>query len=109
MKKYFIKGTNSEVKLGNEFVTIIKTEDGKKWQSNSVVDKGTIEDLLKRNALDVKDVPVEKKKKKNNFKIYSKKINGMNVKIINVDDNSDMNIIAKTILKTLLDDTKQKD
>lgn len=62
MKKYYFKGTNQEVKLGDKITQIITCSNGKQFKCNGDVDEGTIEDLLKRDSIEVKDVtPVQKK------------------------------------------------
>lgn len=67
MKKYYFKGTNNEINLGDSMTLLIKLKSGKTMQCNTIVDEGTIEDLLKRNSIEVKDVtikniaPVQKK------------------------------------------------
>ena len=113
VKKYFIKGTKSEIKLGNEFITTIKTCDGKTYKSISTVDEGAIEDLIKRNSIDVIDVPVENKNKninkninkntkeninkKNINKKKNKSIDDYNVEIIKCSNNSEIINILKKI------------
>lgn len=67
MKKYYFKGTNNEINLGDSMTLLIKLKSGKTMQCNTIVDEGTIEDLLKRNSIEIKDVtikniaPVQKK------------------------------------------------
>ena len=67
MKKYYFKGTNDEINLGDSMTLLIKLKSGKTMKCNTTVDEGTIEDLLKRNSIEVKDVtiknvtPVQKK------------------------------------------------
>lgn len=67
MKKYYFKGTNDEINLGDSMTLIIKLKSGKTMKCDTTVDEGTIEDLLKRKSIEVKDVtiknvvPVQKK------------------------------------------------
>ena len=79
MKKYYFKGTNEEIIL-------IKLKSGKTMQCDTTVDEGTIEDLLKRDSIEVKDVtPVQKKI----YRTYGKRgpmPKESNVKVINLDD-----------------------
>ena len=61
MKKYYFKGTNQEVKLGDKITQIITCSNGKQFQCNGIVDEATIEDLLNRDSIEVKVVvPVQK-------------------------------------------------
>ena len=61
MKKYYFKGTNQEVKLGDKITQIITCSNGKQFQCNDTVDEATIEDLLNRDSIEVKVVvPVQK-------------------------------------------------
>ena len=86
MKKYYFKGTNQEVKLGDKITQIITCNNGKQFKCNGDVDEGTIEDLLKRDSIEVKDVtPVQKKI----YRTHSKRgpmPKESNVKVINLDD-----------------------
>lgn len=62
MKKYYFKGTNQEVKLGDKFTTIITCSNGKQYRNNGTVDESTIKDLLDRDSIEAKEiVPVQKK------------------------------------------------
>lgn len=61
MKKYYFKGTNQEVKLGDKITQIITCSNGKQFKCNGTVDKATIEDLLNRDSIEVKVVvPIQK-------------------------------------------------
>ena len=61
MKKYYFKGTNQEVKLGDKITQIITCSNGKQFKCNGTVDEPTIKDLLNRNSIEVKEVvPVQK-------------------------------------------------
>ena len=86
MKKYYFKGTNEEINLGDSMTLLIKLKSGKTMQCNTTVDEGTIEDLLKRDSIEVKDVtPVQKKM----YRTHSKRgpmPKESNVKVINLDD-----------------------
>lgn len=86
MKKYYFKGTNQEVKLGDKITQIITCSNGKQFKCNGDVDEGTIEDLLKRDSIEVKDVtPVQKKI----YRTHGKRgpmPKESNIKVINLDD-----------------------
>ena len=61
MKKYYFKGTNQVVKLGDKITQIITCSNGKQFKCNGTVDEATIEDLLNRDSIEVKEViPVQK-------------------------------------------------
>lgn len=61
MKKYYFKSTNQEIKLGDKITQIITCSNGSQFECNSLVDEATIEDLLKRDSIEVKEVvPVQK-------------------------------------------------
>ena len=85
MKKYYFKGTNQEVKLGDKITQIITCSNGKQFKCNGTVDEATIEDLLNRDSIEVKKViPVQKS-------IYRKHIkkNSMSkedIKVINLNN-----------------------
>ena len=85
MKKYYFKGTNQEVKLGDKITQIITCSNGKQFKCNDTIDEATIEDLLNRDSIEVKVVvPVQKS-------IYRKHIkkNSMpkeDIKVINLDN-----------------------
>ena len=86
MKKYYFKGTNQEVKLGDKITQIITCSNGKQFQCNGTVDEATIEDLLNRNSIEAKEViPVQK----SIYRIHGKsgsKTKESNVKIINLNN-----------------------
>lgn len=86
MKKYYFKGTNQEIKLGDNITQIITCSNGKQFKCNGTVDKATIEDLLNRNSIEAKEViPVQK----SIYRKYSKrgpKIKEPNVKVINLNN-----------------------
>lgn len=86
MKKYYFKGTNQEVKLGDKITQIITCSNGKQFKCNGDVDEGTIKDLLKRDSIEVKDVtPVQKKIYRTHGKRGSMPKES-NIKVINLDD-----------------------
>lgn len=61
MKKYYFKGTNQEIKLGDKITQIITCSNGSQFECNSLVDEATIDDLLKRDSIEAKVVvPVQK-------------------------------------------------
>lgn len=92
MKKYYFKGTNQEVKLGDKITQIITCSNGKQFKCNSTIDKATIEDLLKRKSIEVKDVtiknvtPVQKKIVYRTHGKKGSKTKESNVKIINLNN-----------------------
>ena len=85
MKKYYFKGTNQEVKLGDKITQIITCSNGKQFECNGTVDEATIEDLLNRDSIEVKVVvPVQK----SIYRTHSKK-NPMpkeGIKVINLNN-----------------------
>ena len=90
MKKYYFKGTNQEVKLGDKITQIITCSNGKQFKCNGIVDEATIEDLLNRDSIEVKEViPVQK----SIHRIYSKR-NSMpkeDIKIITLNNKEEFN------------------
>ena len=86
MKKYYFKGTNQEVKLGDKITQIITCSNGKQFKCNGTVDKATIEDLLNRNSIEAKEViPVQKSIYRKHGKRDSK-TKKSNVKVINLNN-----------------------
>lgn len=86
MKKYYFKGTNQEVKLGDKITQIITCSNGKQFQCNGTVDEATIEDLLNRNSIETKEViPVQKSIYKTHGKRGSK-TKEPNIKVINLNN-----------------------
>ena len=86
MKKYYFKGTNQEVKLGDKITQIITCSNGKQFKCNGTVDKATIEDLLNRNSIEAKEViPVQKSIYRKHSKRDSK-TKKPNVKVINLNN-----------------------
>ena len=105
MKKYYFKGTNEEINLGDSMTLLIKLKSGKTMQCNTTVDEGTIEDLLKRDSIEVKDVtPMQKKI----YRTHGKRgpmPKESNVKVINLDDKEEF----KEFLNILTDIISGKD
>ena len=61
MKKYYFKGTNQEIKLGDKITQIITCSNGIQFECNSFVDEATINDLIKRDSIEAKVVvPIQK-------------------------------------------------
>ncbi|UVX67723.1 MAG: hypothetical protein [Bacteriophage sp.] len=61
MKKYYFKGTNQEIKLGDKITQIITCSNGVQFECNSFVDEATIDNLIKRDSIEAKVVvPVQK-------------------------------------------------
>lgn len=86
MKKYYFKGTNQEVKLGDKITQIITCSNGRKFECNSVVDEPTIKDLLNRDSIEAKEVvPVQKSIYRTHGKRGSMP-KEPNVKVINLDN-----------------------
>ena len=85
MKKYYFKGTNQEVKLGDKITQIITCSNGKQFKCNGTVDEATIEDLLNRDSIEVKEViPVQKSIYRKHIKKNSMPKEG--IKVINLDN-----------------------
>ena len=86
MKKYYFKGTNDEINLGDSMTLLIKLKSGKTMKCDTTVDEGTIEDLLKRKSIEVKEiVPVQKSIYRTHCKRDSK-TKEPNVKVINLNN-----------------------
>ena len=86
MKKYYFKGTNQEVKLGDKITQIITCSNGKPFQCNGTVDEATIEDLLNRNSIEAKEVIHVQK---SIYRTYGKRGSNTkesNVKVINLNN-----------------------
>ena len=85
MKKYYFKGTNQEVKLGDKITQIITCSNGKQFKCNGTIDEATIEDLLNRDSIEVKEViPVQKSIYRKHIKKNSMTKEG--IKVINLDN-----------------------
>ena len=97
MKKYYFKGTNQEVKLGDKITQIITCSNGKQFKCNGTVDKATIEDLLNRNSIEAKEViPVQK----SIYRTHGKRgpmPKESNVKVINLNDEEGVNEILNIL------------
>ena len=97
MKKYYFKGTNDEINLGDSMTLLIKLKSGKTMKCDTTVDEGTIEDLLKRNSIEVKEiVPVQKRV----YRTHGKRgpmPKDSNVKVINLNDKERVNEILNIL------------
>ena len=97
MKKYYFKGTNQEIKLGDKITQIITCSNGKQFQCNGTVDEATIEDLLNRDSIEVKVVvPVQK----SIYRKHSKRNSTPkepNVKVINLNNEEKVNEILNIL------------
>ena len=97
MKKYYFKGTNDEINLGDSMTLLIKLKSGKTMKCDTTVDEGTIEDLLKRKSIEVKEiVPVQKRV----YRTHSKRgpmPKDSNVKVINLNDEEGVNEILNIL------------
>ena len=97
MKKYYFKGTNQEIKLGDKITQIITCSNGKQFQCNSTVDEATIEDLLNRNSIEAKEiVPVQKRVYRTHGKRGSIPKES-NVKVINLNNEERVNEILNVL------------
>ena len=97
MKKYYFKGTNDEINLGDSMTLLIKLKSGKTMKCDTTVDEGTIEDLLKRKSIEVKEiVPVQKRV----YRTHGKRgpmPKESNVKVINLNDEEGVNEILNIL------------
>ena len=86
MKKYYFKGTNQEIKLGDKITQIITCSNGKQFECNSSVDEATIDDLIKRGSIEAKVVvPVQK----SIYRKHGKRgpmLKEPNIKVINLNN-----------------------
>ena len=97
MKKYYFKGTNDEINLGDSMTLLIKLKSGKTMKCDTTVDEGTIEDLLKRKSIEVKEiVPVQKRVYRTHGKRGPMPKNS-NVKVINLNDEEEVNEILNIL------------
>ena len=103
MKKYYFKGTNDEINLGDSMTLLIKLKSGKTMKCNTTVDEGTIEDLLKRKSIEVKEiVPVQKRV----YRTHGKRgpmPKDSNVKVINLNDKEGVNEILNILTDIISD------
>ena len=97
MKKYYFKGTNDEINLGDSMTLLIKLKSGKTMKCDTTVDEGTIEDLLKRKSIEVKEiVPVQKRV----YRTHGKRgpmPKDSNVKVINLNDEEGVNEVLNIL------------
>ena len=97
MKKYYFKGTNEELNLGDSMTLLIKLKSGKTMQCDTTVDEGTIEDLLKRDSIEVKEVvPVQK----SIYRTHGKRgpmPKEHKVKVINLNDEEGVNEVLNVL------------
>ena len=97
MKKYYFKGTNDEINLGDSMTLLIKLKSGKTMKCDTTVDEGTIEDLLKRKSIEVKEiVPVQKRV----YRTHGKRgpmPKESNVKVININNEEEVNEILNVL------------
>lgn len=90
MKKYYFKGTNQEVKLGDKITQIITCSNGEQFKCNGTVDEPTIKDLLNRDSIEVKEVvPVQKSMYRKHIKKNS--MPKESIKVINLDNKEELN------------------
>lgn len=90
MKKYYFKGTNQEVKLGDKITQIITCSNGGRFKYNGTVDEPTIKDLLNRDSIEVKEVvPAQKSMYRKHIKKNSMPKEG--IKVINLDNKEELN------------------
>lgn len=103
MKKYYFKGTNNEINIGDSMILLIKLKSGKTMKCNTTVDEGTIEDLLKRNSIEVKDVTIKNAapiQKKIVYRAHSKRGSmpkKSNIKVINLNNEEGVNEILNIL------------
>ena len=103
MKKYYFKGTNQEVKLGDKITQIITCSNGKQFKCNGTVDEPTIKDLLNRDSIEVKiAVPVQKSIHRKHIKKNSMPKDS-NVKVINLNDEERVNEILNILTDIISD------
>lgn len=97
MKKYYFKGTNDEINPGDSMTLLIKLKSGKTMKCDTTVDEGTIEDLLKRNSIEAKEiVPVQKRV----YRTHGKRgpmPKESNVKVINLNNEEGVNEILNVL------------
>ena len=103
MKKYYFKGTNDEINLGDSMTLLIKLKSGKTMKCDTTVDEGTIEDLLKRKSIEVKEiVPVQKRV----YRTHGKRgpmPKESNIKVINLNDEEKVNEILNILTDIISD------
>ena len=100
MKKYYFKGTNQEIKLGDKITQIITCSNGIQFKCNGTVDRPTIEDLLNRDSIEVKEVvPVQKSIHRKHIKKNSMPKEG--IKVINLDNKEELNEFLNILTDTV--------
>ena len=103
MKKYYFKGTNNEINLGDSMTLLIKLKSGKTMKCDTIVDEGTIEDLLKRNSIEVKDITIKNVtpvQKKIVYRTHGKRGSmpkDSNVKVINLNNEEGVNEVLNIL------------
>ena len=109
MKKYYFKGTNDEINLGDSMTLLIKLKSGKTMKCDTTVDEGTIEDLLKRKSIEVKDVTIKNVtpvQKKIVYRTHGKRgpiPKESNVKVINLNNEEKVNEILNILTDIISD------
>ena len=109
MKKYYFKGTNDEINLGDSMTLLIKLKSGKTMKCDTTVDEGTIEDLLKRKSIEAKDVTIKNVapvQKKIVYRTHDKRCpmpKDSNVKVINLNDKEGVNEILNILTNIISD------
>ena len=109
MKKYYFKGTNNEINLGDSMTLLIKLKSGKTMKCDTIVDEGTIEDLLKRKSIEVKDVTIKNVppvQKKIVYRTHGKRgpiPKESNVKVINLNNKEGVNEILNILTDIISD------
>ena len=103
MKKYYFKGTNDEINLGDSMTLLIKLKSGKTMKCDTTVDEGTIEDLLKRKSIEVKDVTIKNVtpvQKKIVYRTHGKRDpmpKESNIKVINLNNKEGVNEVLNIL------------
>ena len=102
MKKYYFKGTNQEVKLGDKITQIITCSNGKQFQCNGTVDEATIEDLLNRNSIEAKEVVSVQK---SIYRTHGKRgpMPKEGIKVINLNNKEEVNEILNILTDIISD------
>ena len=109
MKKYYFKGTNDEINLGDSMTLLIKLKSGKTMKCDTTVDEGTIEDLLKRKSIEVKDITIKNVtpvQKKIVYRTHGKRGSmpkESNIKVINLNDEEKVNEILNILTDIISD------
>ena len=109
MKKYYFKGTNNEINLGDSMTLLIKLKSGKTMKCDTTVDEGTIKDLLKRKSIEVKDVTIKNVppvQKKIVYRTHGKRgpiPKESNVKVINLNNKEGVNEILNILTDIISD------